>query len=29
MQHERHVLGIDLAKRVLHAVGMDERGNLV
>ena len=23
MQHEMHVLGIDIAKRVFHAVGMD------
>ena len=29
MQHERHVLGIDLAKRVFHAVGMDDRGHVV
>src|SRR5215831_12809091 len=24
-----HVLGIDIAKRVFHAVGMDDRGNIV
>src|SRR6266436_1389988 len=29
MKHEMHVLGIDLAQRVLHAVGMDERVNVV
>ena len=29
MKHEMHVLGIDIAKRVFHAVGMDERGNIV
>jgi hypothetical protein len=29
MQHEMYVLGIDIAKRVLHAVGMDDRGNVV
>ena len=29
MKHEMHVLGIDIAKRVLHAVGMDDRGNIV
>src|SRR2546428_10449457 len=29
MKHEMHVLGIDLAKRVFHAVGMDERVNVV
>src|SRR5262245_66267137 len=29
MKHEMHVLGIDIAKRVLHAVGMDDRGNVV
>ena len=29
MKHEMHVLGIDIAKRVFHAVGMDERGNVV
>src|SRR5262245_4993463 len=25
MKHEMHVLGIDIAKRVFHAVGMDDR----
>jgi transposase len=29
MKHEMHVLGIDIAKRVFHAVGMDGRGNIV
>ena len=29
MKHEMHVLGIDIAKRVFHAVGMDDRGNIV
>ena len=29
MKHEMHVLGIDIAKRVFHTVGMDERGNIV
>ena len=29
MKHEMHILGIDIAKRVFHAVGMDERGNIV
>jgi transposase len=29
MQHDMHGLGIASAKRVLHAVGMDDRGNLV
>jgi transposase len=29
MKHEMHVLGIDIAKRVFHAVGMDDRGNVV
>jgi transposase len=29
MQHEMHVLGIDSAQRVLHAVGMDDRGKIV
>ena len=29
MQQEMHVLGIDIAKRMLHAVGMDNRGNVV
>jgi transposase len=29
MQHEMHVLGIDIAKRVFHAVGMDGRGTIV
>src|SRR5215469_17126332 len=29
MKHEMHVLGIDIAKRVFHSVGMDDRGNVV
>ena len=29
MKHEMHVLGIDLAKRMFHAVGMANRGNVV
>ena len=29
MQHEMHVLGIDIAQRVLHLVGMDDRGEIV
>ncbi len=29
MQHEMHVLGIDIAKRVFHLVGMDDRGKIV
>jgi transposase len=29
MKHEMNVLGIAIAKRVLHAVGMDDRGNIV
>jgi transposase len=29
MKHEMHVLGIDIAKRVFHAVGMDDRGHIV
>ncbi len=29
MQHEMTVLGIDMAKRVLHAVGMDDTGKIV
>ena len=29
MKKEMSVLGIDIAKRVLHAVGMDERGKIV
>ena len=29
MKHEINVLGIDIAKRVFHAVGMDDRGNVV
>src|SRR6266540_2105934 len=29
MKQEMHVLGIDIAKRVLHAVGMDDRGKIV
>jgi transposase len=29
MKQERSVLGIDIAKHLLHAVGMDERGQIV
>src|SRR6266566_9901584 len=29
MKQEMHVLGIDIAKRVFHAVGMDDRDNVV
>jgi len=29
MKPAMSILGIDIAKRVLHAVGMDERGNVV
>jgi hypothetical protein len=29
MQHEMNVLGIDIAKRVFHAVGMDGTGKIV
>ena len=29
MKQEMHVLGIDIAKSVFHAVGMDDRGNIV
>ena len=29
MTPEMSVLGIDIAKRVFHAVGMDERGKIV
>ena len=29
MKPEMSVLGIDIAKRVFHAVGMDERGQIV
>ena len=29
MKQEMHVLGIDIAKHVFHAVGMDDRGNVV
>ena len=29
MQQELNVLGIAIAKHVLHAVGMDERGTVV
>jgi len=29
MKPEMSVLGIDMAKRVFHAVGMDERGKIV
>jgi transposase len=29
MKQEMNVLGIDIAKRVFHAVGMDDRGKIV
>jgi hypothetical protein len=29
MKHEMHVLGIDIAKRVFHAVGMDNTGRSI
>jgi transposase len=29
MKQEMHVLGIDIAKHAFHAVGMDDRGNVV
>ena len=29
MKPERSVLGIDLAKRLFHALGMEERGTIV
>ena len=29
MRQEMSVLGLDVAKRVFHAVGMDERGKIV
>ena len=29
MKPEMSTLGIDIAKRVLHAVGMDDRGKIV
>ena len=29
MTHEMHVLGIDIAKRLLHAGGMDDTGKSV
>jgi transposase len=29
MKQEMHVLGIDIAKHVLHAVGMDDKGKVV
>ena len=29
MQRDRSVVGIDIAKRVFHLVGMDERGKIV
>ena len=29
MKHEMYVLGIDIAKRVFHEVGMDDRGKIV
>ena len=28
MQHEMHVLGIDIAKRVFHLVGINDRGKI-
>jgi hypothetical protein len=28
-KHERSGLGIDIAQRLLHAVGMEERGQIV
>jgi hypothetical protein len=29
MKHEMNVLGIDIAKHVFHAVGMDDTGKIV
>jgi hypothetical protein len=29
VKHHMSVLGIDIAKRVFHVVGMDERGQIV
>ena len=29
MKHEMSILGIDIATRLFHAVGMDERGKIV
>jgi hypothetical protein len=29
MKHEMHVLGIDIVKRLFHAVGMDDTGKIV
>ena len=29
MQQELSVVGIDIAKRVFHLVGMDERGKII
>ena len=29
MKQEMHVLGIDIAKHVFHAVGMDDTGKIV
>ena len=29
MKHEMSILGIDIAKRLFHAAGMDERGKIV
>jgi len=29
MKPAMSILGIDIAKRVFHAVGMDDRGNIV
>ena len=29
MKQEMHVLGLDIAKRIFHAVGMDNRGRSI
>ena len=29
MKQEMSVLGVDIARRVFHAVGMDEKGRIV